>query len=533
MARVVWLLFFFFFFFFLGCCAARDLVPPGPVDAVVGKNVTLRTLLDQPVFTFIIWNFENTHVLTLTPTSVIVNAPYLGRVSVDERSGSLHLGALTKADSGDYSVTVVAANGTTETGGILLRVAESLVIRSSVSEAVEHNDTVVLTCTAIGSFQKFTWLNGTSPMVVDGQRLVLKENDTSSQLTITGVLRTDLAGPVYCTASNKVDVEKSAPFSLPVHYGPDPIALTPADVPRFLQAGADFNLTCSTRSSPAASIRWYQNQSLLETAGSVLALSVVQQHPLWRHMSTYTCRAANAKTLRQVSSPGATFSVIEPVLGVNMSGPSGVLMAGNSTANLSCRATAGTVTTRTWLKDGQPVAGGGRVTLSADGGSLMIAPLQKEDNGEFQCQFANPVSSQRASYKMVVMFGPEAVAVSGQSAVEVRGGVTLTCSAASVPPANFTWKFNGTLTDVKTAAYVIGEAVYKNTGAYMCQAHNAVTGKTATHTHNLSVREEGTLQQGLSDGAIAGIIIGILAALALAIGLIFYCRQKVPVESPY
>lgn len=39
---------------------------------------------------------------------------------------------------------------------------------------------------------------------------------------------------------------------------------------------------------------------------------------------------------------------------------------------------------------------------------------------------------------------------------------------------------------------------------------------------------EGALDEGLSDGAIAGIIIAVLVALAAAIGLIIYCRQKVP-----
>lgn len=78
--------------------------------------------------------------------------------------------------------------------------------------------------------------------------------------------------------------------------------------------------------------------------------------------------------------------------------------------------------------------------------------------------------------------------MSGEKAVEINDKVTLTCSAPSVPPANFTWRFNGTATDVTTATYVIEKAVYKNTGTYTCEARNAVTGKTGRVTHSLSVK---------------------------------------------
>lgn len=78
----------------------------------------------------------------------------------------------------------------------------------------------------------------------------------------------------------------------------------------------------------------------------------------------------------------------------------------------------------------------------------------------------------------------------GEKTVEVNDKLTLTCVAPSVPPANFTWKFNGTVTDIKTATYAIENAVYKNTGTYTCEAHNAITGKTVTSTHNLSVKGE-------------------------------------------
>lgn len=87
---------------------------------------------------------------------------------------------------------------------------------------------------------------------------------------------------------------------------------------------------------------------------------------------------------------------------MKVSGPTGVLLAGNSSANLSCRAEAGEVTTTTWKKDGKDLTAGGRVLFAADRKSIMIDPLQKEDNGEFVCELSNQVDSSKASYQMVV-----------------------------------------------------------------------------------------------------------------------------------
>lgn len=46
-------------------------------------------------------------------------------------------------------------------------------IASDIPEAVEHNSTVKLTCSAKGSFLKFTWTNGTTPITGDGKRITL------------------------------------------------------------------------------------------------------------------------------------------------------------------------------------------------------------------------------------------------------------------------------------------------------------------------------------------------------------------------
>ncbi|XP_071355423.1 cell adhesion molecule CEACAM20-like isoform X2 [Trachinotus anak] len=163
-----------------------------------------------------------------------------------------------------------------------------------------------------------------------------------------------------------------------------------------------------------------------------------------------------------------------------ITGPTSTLIAGNSTANLSCQAKTGSMMTRTWLKDGKPLAASSRLVFSADRSSMMISPLQKEDNGDYTCQLTNPVSSDAASYKMVVNFGPEPVMVTGQDAVEVNDHLTLTCSAASTPPANFIWKFNGMMTDMKTAQYTIEKASVGDAGTYTC-VHRGVQAHSVCH----------------------------------------------------
>lgn len=80
--------------------------------------------------------------------------------------------------------------------------------------------------------------------------------------------------------------------------------------------------------------------------------------------------------------------------------------------------------------------------------------------------------------------------MTAEDAVEVNEKVTITCSAPSVPPANFTWRFNGSATAVTTATFVIDKAAYKNTGTYKCEAHNAVTGRKGQSAHFLSVKGE-------------------------------------------
>lgn len=96
------------------------------MDVVLGKNVTLRTLLVKPEYVFIVWTYNNgtdqVHVVTLSETGLKVNAPYKDRVSVDPDTGSLVLAAAKGEDSGDYGISIISKDGGTKTGEIKLRV---------------------------------------------------------------------------------------------------------------------------------------------------------------------------------------------------------------------------------------------------------------------------------------------------------------------------------------------------------------------------------------------------------------------------
>ncbi|KAL6100272.1 uncharacterized protein ACO6RY_01916 [Pungitius sinensis] len=520
-----------------GCCAATSVLPPGPIDAVLGGNVTIKTIGGNLDYNFILWNFKGgaatINILTASKEGVKVGDAFKGRANMNVTNGDLTIGPLTSLDSGSYDISIISS--ATSVAEIQLRVlvpVSDVSIKSSLSEAIEHNSTVVLTCSAKGSFLQFSWFRGATPIVDDGNRFTLKNGELSSSLTVKDVLRTDLMGPIYCTANNTLQLVKSLPFTLIVYYGPDEVTISPLTPPKVISSKANLTMSCSALSNPPADFLWYRDQQQIES-GPNLTLGVIHTRRFGNKEGNYTCKAQNKKTNRMVSSVPVGIAVIEPISRADVSGPAATLIAGNSSANISCWVTGGSVETTKWLKDNEPLAPGGRLLFSTNMTWLMIDPLQKEDSGEYTCELINSVSKAKGSYKMVVNYGPELVAVMGEKAVEVNAKVALDCSALSIPRANFTWKFNNTMTDVKTARYVIEAANYKNTGMYTCEAHNSVTGKTAEFSHFLSVKEKGALDEGLSDGAIAGIVIAVLVALAASIALIIYCRQKVPVESPY
>lgn len=107
------------------------------MEGIVGRNVTLKTLLDKPVYSYIVWNFNDgteQNIATLTKTVLRVKDDYKGRLSIDNITGSLSLSDLKPNDTGDYSITILTEDGNTRAAEIKLQVLGELSGSSSSSD---------------------------------------------------------------------------------------------------------------------------------------------------------------------------------------------------------------------------------------------------------------------------------------------------------------------------------------------------------------------------------------------------------------
>ncbi|XP_016086505.1 carcinoembryonic antigen-related cell adhesion molecule 5-like isoform X2 [Sinocyclocheilus grahami] len=522
----------------LGCCSEGSPLLKAKTNGVIGKNVTFKTTITSTQdFLTVTWNFNKDPVIAPIITSVLVtntdniDEKYTSRIIYNNATCELQLGPLVKEDEGEYILNIVTTKGQQLSGQIDLEVLEPVTdvkISSNLPEAVEFNSTVVLSCSAKGSFT-YEWLNGSVPLVVDGTHMKL--NAVGDELTIAEVRRTDLRGPIVCIAENALESGRSAPFNLTVCYGPEKVIMTQTPTDSFLKNGSNLTLACSAQSDPPAQLQWmFNGEEMPQKTTANITLTNVEG----KHSGNYSCVAYNAKTNRYVSSQVAVVSVLEALSGTNISSSSSLLIAGNSTVNITCSAAGGKAESVGWLKESKPVTSSDRIILSADKKTLTIVKVVKEDAGNYKCQLKNKVNKDESTYVMVINYGPESVNVKGKNAVKFEEPAELKCLADSFPPSIFSWKLNGTAMNHSRADIIIDKAKVTDSGTYTCEAFNPITRMMKTTTHKLAVTEVGAVDEGLSGGAIAGIVIGVLVAVII-IACIIKRKKKssTDIPSPY
>ncbi|XP_073703566.1 cell adhesion molecule CEACAM20-like isoform X2 [Garra rufa] len=222
-----------------------------------------------------------------------------------------------------------------------------------------------------------------------------------------------------------------------------------------------------------------------------------------------------------------SIQVFENITNVRLTGPEEPLIEGESSANITSDGT-GSIISVQWMKDNRPLSPSNSIIFSSDNRSVSISPVQRSDTGEYQCTYTNPVSSETAKLSLIINYGPEDVFIQGDYVVDLGVRVSLSCSANSEPAASFSWKFNRSDTGVTTDTFTIDQTDFTHSGDYECTALNSVTKRSATQKHALLVKVGGG-GGGLTSGAIAGIVIGVLVAVAGICGLIVYLTiTKIP-----
>nr|XP_045235466.1 carcinoembryonic antigen-related cell adhesion molecule 1 isoform X6 [Macaca fascicularis] len=177
-------------------------------------------------------------------------------------------------------------------------------------------------------------------------------------------------------------------------------------------------------------------------------------------------------------------------------------------------------TTYLWWVNNQSLPVSSRLQLSNGNKTLTLLSVLRNDTGPYECEIQNPVSANRSDpVTLNVTYGPDTPTISPSDTYYRPGAnLSLSCSAASNPPAQYSWLINETFQQ-STQELFIPNITVNNSGSYTCHANNSVTGRNRTTVKMIIVSAQ---ENSLPAGAIAGIVIGVLALVVLIVAALAY-----------
>ncbi|XP_021571331.1 HEPACAM family member 2 isoform X2 [Carlito syrichta] len=214
---------------------------------------------------------------------------------------------------------------------------------------------------------------------------------------------------------------------------------------------------------------------------------------------------------------------------------------GNMT--LTCRVEGGTRLVHQWLKDGRPVHTSSTYSFSPQNNTLHVAPVTKDDIGNFSCLVRNPVSEMESDVVTpVIYYGPYGLQVNSDKGlkvgevftVDLGEAILFDCSADSYPPNTYSW-----IQRADNATHVIkhgprlevaSENMAWKTTDYMCRAYNNITGRRDETRFTVIVTSVGLekfAQRGKSLSPLASIT-GISLFFIISMCLLFLWRKYQP-----
>ncbi|XP_054553212.1 carcinoembryonic antigen-related cell adhesion molecule 6-like isoform X2 [Talpa occidentalis] len=151
-------------------------------------------------------------------------------------------------------------------------------------------------------------------------------------------------------------------------------------------------------------------------------------------------------------------------------------------------------TTFLWSINSQSLPDSNRLQLSKDNRTLTLLRVTRTDTGPYVCETRNPVSARRSDpLSLNVLYGPDTpIIFPPRSYYRPGAALSLSCHAASNPPAQYSWLINGWYQQ-STQELFIPNIFVSDSGAYTCLAHNNATGLNSSTVKNITVSESATL----------------------------------------
>uniref|UniRef100_A0A8C0X558 Ig-like domain-containing protein n=1 Tax=Castor canadensis TaxID=51338 RepID=A0A8C0X558_CASCN len=173
----------------------------------------------------------------------------------------------------------------------------------------------------------------------------------------------------------------------------------------------------------------------------------------------------------------------KPFITSNNSSP----MEGKDSVALTCEPETPD-TTYLWWINGRRAPDSDRLELSKDNRTLTLLRVTRNDTGNYECGTWNPVSANQSDpVTLNVLYGPDSPITSPPvSHFHPGDNVSLSCHAASNPPAQYSWLFNKRPQSF-TQELFIPSVTANNSGSYTCLVHNSATGLSRTTVKNILV----------------------------------------------
>ncbi|XP_077836410.1 cell adhesion molecule CEACAM20 isoform X4 [Macaca mulatta] len=402
-------------------------------------------------------------------------------------------------------------------------------IAVSPGTAIEQKDMVTFYCNTKDVNITIHWVSNNLSLVFHERMQLSKDG---KNLTILVVQRED-SGTYHCEARDALLRQSSDPIFLDVKYGPDPVEIklmsgvASGEVVEVME-GSDVTFLAETKSHPPSAYTWFLLDSILSHTTSTFTIHAVSRE----HEGLYKCLVSNSAT--HLSRLGTLKVQVLEKLTTPRVVPSSLNLVENArSVDLTCQTVNETVNVQ-WFVSGQPLLPSQHLQLSAGNRTLIIHGLQRNDTGPYACEVWNWGSWARSEpLELTINYGPDKVNITRESAskmvstieAELNSSLTLQCCAESKPGAEYRWTLEHSTWEHLGEQLIIRALTWEHNGIYNCTASNPLTG--LARSASVLVKVVGPQSSSLSSGAIAGIVIGILAVIAVAseLGYFLYIRN--------